>query len=194
MGRLIIVVACALASLAGPAATPAQAHSGVRSIEPADGSTLTTAPQAVRLTFTENVLAGTAQLRVTGPGGQVATEPVTQGPRVVGPLPRELTNGAYTVLWRVTSADGHPISGSFGFVLAVAGATSPTPSPSPAATSPSAAPAAAASPAASPVNPLDPASAADGLGSGAKILLALGAVLAGLAAVGGLWARSRRRP
>ncbi|MFZ0158349.1 MAG: copper resistance CopC family protein, partial [Kineosporiaceae bacterium] len=175
MGRLIIVVACALASLAGPAATPAQAHSGVRSIEPADGSTLTTAPQAVRLTFTENVLAGTAQLRVTGPGGQVATEPVTQGPRVVGPLPRELPNGAYTVLWRVTSADGHPISGSFGFVLAVAGATSPSPSPSPASTSSSAASAAASS-AASPVNPLDPASAADGLGSGAKTLLALGAV------------------
>ena len=194
MGRWVVVVVCAVISVTGVAATAAQAHSGVRSIEPADGSALTTAPDAVRLTYTENVLEGTAQLRVTGPIGPVPSQVTTSGPVVTGSLPTDLPNGAYTVLWRVTSADGHPISGSFRFTLVVPGATSVASSAASAAASPPASVAAAATtPAAeAPVDPLDPASATAGLGSGAKLLIGLGAVLAGLGAVAGVWARGRR--
>ena len=39
--------------------------------------------------------------------------------------------GAYTVEWRVTSADGHPISGSFSFTAEAAGAESSAPSLAP---------------------------------------------------------------
>ncbi len=184
LGRLLLIVLCALGSLTGLAAPAAQAHSGVRSFEPADGSALTTAPDAVRLTYTENVLEGTAQLRVTGPIGPVASRVTTSGPVVTGSLPADLPNGAYTVLWRVTSADGHPISGSFRFTLVVPGATSIAPGEPVVASSPAAG---------APVDPLDPASATAGLGSGAKLLIGLGAVLAGLGAVAGVWARGRRR-
>jgi copper resistance protein C len=52
--------------------------------------------------------------------------------------------GAYTVDWRVTSADGHPISGSFTFTAEAAAARVPStapslaPQPSPAPTAPTA--------------------------------------------------------
>ena len=48
-----------------------------------------------------------------------------RGTTVTQPLAGGLPAGAYTVEWRVTSADGHPLSGTFGFTVAQGAATQP---------------------------------------------------------------------
>ena len=57
-----------------------------------------------------------------GPGGDVASGP----PVLIDTTVRETLRagspaGHYTVRWRVTSADGHPVSGSFDFTATAAG-------------------------------------------------------------------------
>jgi methionine-rich copper-binding protein CopC len=125
----------------GLVAAPASAHDQLISTNPADGSTLATLPNQVTLTFGEVVLDtdGGTQVKVTDSSGKslnagattVKDNVVTQG--VTGHV-----TGPVTVLWRVISEDGHPVSGQFSFTVQGKGATvSPiptaTPSPSPSA-------------------------------------------------------------
>ena len=156
LSRLLVLVLLTLAAgvgLAGPAA----AHNVLTSSDPTDGSTLQTAPTTVRLTFDQPVQNFEPIVTVIGPDGQryesgtpqVDSTVVTAG---VGALP---VAGAYTIAYRIVSADGHPVQGEIKFELAEAAiappapATSPVPAPvesQPAATAPSVAPTAAASP------------------------------------------------
>ncbi|MBL8931447.1 MAG: copper resistance protein CopC [Kineosporiaceae bacterium] len=189
---LVAFLTCALFTLA----IPAQAHSGVRELEPADGSVLSTPPALIRITYTENVLKGTAQMRLTGPGGTTMLTVATDGPVASAPVPDAAGSGQFTVLWRVTSADGHPISGTFGYTV-LGGASTPagTAATSAAAVSPAASePAGGVSAGASPdvVSPLDPTAGTEGGGSTSRFVIAGAAVLAALAGIGGLWARNRR--
>lgn len=107
----------------------ASAHDQLTGTEPADGATLEQAPEELVLTFSGEIAQVGAQVLVTGPDG----EPVGDGePRVAGTeltqaLAADLPAGAYQVTWRVTSQDGHPISGTFGFeATAGAGGEEPT--------------------------------------------------------------------
>jgi methionine-rich copper-binding protein CopC len=117
-------------------ACPASAHNTLTSTNPADQAMVRSAPRAVVLTFDEPAIAKGSQVVVAGPSGQVQ-----QGqPRLVDNTITEDVQpgapaGAYTVAWRFTSANGHPVSGAFSF-SARAAATQPpiTPQPSPAAT------------------------------------------------------------
>jgi hypothetical protein len=89
----------------------------------------------VSATFNERLQTTFAAMTVVGPDGNVWStgEPAVQGAvvsigmRPLGPA------GAYTVNYRVTSADGHVVAGSWSFRLAVAGTG--TPGPAAAATS-----------------------------------------------------------
>lgn len=99
----------------GPAA-PAAAHSHLHHSDPADGSRTAAVPAGIRLVFSQDVLALGARLRVTGPAGDVADgRPAVAGTEVRQRLRPGAAAGRYTVLWRVTSADGHPLSGRFSF-------------------------------------------------------------------------------
>ncbi|MCC2333672.1 copper resistance CopC family protein [Cellulomonas wangsupingiae] len=120
-------------------ASPAAAHNTLRSTDPADGSTVATAPAQVTLTFDQPATELGTQVVVTGPDGAVLSAGAAQlvDASVVQPLVAELPAGTYTVDWRVTSADGHPLSGAFTFTAtdAVGGAVptadaAPTPEPS----------------------------------------------------------------
>lgn len=115
-----------LAGLLGPAA---QAHDALEGTDPADGSTLDVAPTQITLTFAETPLAVGTELAVTGPDGTAVQQGAVQvsGTQVIQPLATGLAAGAYTVDWRVTSADGHVVSGTFGFTLSAAAAPTPTP-------------------------------------------------------------------
>ena len=94
-------------------------------------------PQKVSATFNEQLQPQFAAMTVVGPDGnlwstgdpQVSGAVVSVGVRPLGPA------GTYTVNYRVTSADGHVVSGSWSFRLTVAGTG--TPGPPAAATSPS---------------------------------------------------------
>jgi methionine-rich copper-binding protein CopC len=143
LGHAAAVVAAGLLLIlvtAGPAA----AHNRLASSDPADGVTVARTPTAVVLTFDEPAVALGSQVVVTGPAGPAgrgALELVDNTVRQ--PLAGGAPAGHYTVEWRVTSADGHPVSGSFAFTTEAAGAGQPEPGAQPA-------PAAAATPAAWP--------------------------------------------
>lgn len=116
---LVLATATALASLllvlSGGAAA---AHTGLRSSAPADGETLTVAPDAVTLTFATAVSSEFAQVAVTGPDGESVTSgnPTIDGSVVSQSIAAE-GDGGYVVAYRVVSNDGHPVSGQLTFTL-----------------------------------------------------------------------------
>jgi methionine-rich copper-binding protein CopC len=96
--------------------TVAQAHDVLERTTPADGTTVDRLPGAVVLTFSEKPLDIGTQVVVTGPSGNVASgSPTIDGRDVTQALAPTAPAGDYTVTYRVTSDDGHPVSGSFSF-------------------------------------------------------------------------------
>lgn len=95
----------------------AVAHDELLSSDPADGSTVE-APEELVLTFSGEIAQVGAQLQITGgAGGEVADgDPEVRGTDLVQPL-TDVGPGDYEVVWRVTSSDGHPISGEFTFTV-----------------------------------------------------------------------------
>lgn len=136
-------VPTALLLAAGVTLAPsAAAHNPPPSPDPADGATVATAPAEVVLTFTDVVLDVGAAIAVTGPDGTDLSDgpPVVDDTVVTQPLRPERPAGDYQIDWRVTSADGHPVDGTFTFTAtdAVGVAEEPsapaTPAPSKATT------------------------------------------------------------
>ena len=117
----------ALPALAG--APVAGAHTVLLSSDPPADSTLATPPTTVSATFNEDLQPTFAAMTVVGPDGNLwsSGQPelhgavASVGVRPLGPA------GRYTVNYRVTSADGHVISGSWSFTMTVTGAGTPGP-------------------------------------------------------------------
>jgi copper resistance protein C len=131
--RVLVALLAATALLLAPAA--ASAHDTLSESSPSDGD-VGPSPEQVVLTFTGDVGSIGTAVEVTGPQGTAgAGEPVVEGRTVTVPLAPDLPAGDYTVSWRVTSADGHPISGEFGFGVEAEEATEPTTEPTSAPTS-----------------------------------------------------------
>ena len=188
-----VVTAAAVTLLA--TAVPASAHDVLRSTNPADGAVVDRLPDRVVLTFGEPALAIGTEVVVTGPAGPVSDGPPQLVDAEVRQPVRAGPAGRYTVLWRVTSADGHPVSGTFAFTTQQGSAASPTTTTGTTTTgtttptSASGTTPAATSPSASATSTAATTQAA-GL-SGA----ALAALVVGVVALGalGLWAFRRRR-
>ncbi|HEY7225178.1 MAG TPA: copper resistance CopC family protein [Micromonosporaceae bacterium] len=128
-----LVVAVAVVVL-----TPAQAlaHSALLGTDPADGAVVTAPIGEVVLTFNELVHQQFSTIVVTGPGGASYGDGPLQviDTKVHQPV-WPLHSGTYRVAWRVISADGHPVSGEFGFQVTLPPSLEPTadpPSPAPA--------------------------------------------------------------
>jgi methionine-rich copper-binding protein CopC len=113
----------------GLAAAPASAHDELLGTDPADGATVDIAPAQVVLTFAEPAVELGTQVLVAGPDGATASEGPVQlvDATVVQALAATRPAGQYHVDWRVTSQDGHVVSGSFAFTAT--SATAPTASP-----------------------------------------------------------------
>ncbi|MGH3086899.1 MAG: copper resistance CopC family protein [Rubrobacteraceae bacterium] len=98
---------------------PAFAHASLVEAEPADGASLERAPEEVRLAFNEPVEAAFSPVEVYGSGGgRVDLDDARVDPddaRVVVVGLEDLSEGAYTVEWRVTSVDGHVVDGKYKF-------------------------------------------------------------------------------
>jgi copper transport protein len=122
-GAVVVVAAAALA-LPGTASAHAQL---VRST-PADRAVLASAPADAAFVFDDAVTAASGMRAVrNGRGSVLAGKPrVVRGRTLVVPL-QHLSDGDYTVLWRVVSDDGHLISGVIAFAVG-AGRAPPTPS------------------------------------------------------------------
>ncbi|WP_166380680.1 copper resistance CopC family protein [Catellatospora methionotrophica] len=129
--RLARVLAAAAAAAAAAAVVllpaPAQAHDDLTSAAPAQGSTVTSAPQQVALTFAGPVKKTYVTVAVTGPGGdtfQTGQPSVTD--RVVTQALKPATSGEYFVAYQVISSDGHPITGRVQFTVALPGDPAPS--------------------------------------------------------------------
>lgn len=135
MNRLVAMVilafALAVAGLAG--AGTASAHATRIATDPVENIALTEAPPKVSAMFSEALSPEFAAMTVVGPDGnlwstgepQVDGAVISVGVRPLGPA------GTYTVNYRVTSADGHAVTGSWSFSLTAAGTGTPGPSASP---------------------------------------------------------------
>jgi copper resistance protein C len=116
---LLVGSLVALVSLVVLGQAPAHAHNALRSTTPADGASVQASPDAVVLTFDQAVLGIGAGVRVAGPDGDVQNG----APQLVDETLRQPLRaaaspaGEYTVTWRVTSADGHPIDGEFTYTV-----------------------------------------------------------------------------
>ena len=155
--------------LAMASAVPAAAHNVLTGSSPARGAVEVSVPGAVVLTFDQPVIGLGTRIVVTGPTGAVQQgQPRLVDNTVTQPLQPASAAGTYTVDWRVTSVDGHPISGTYTFTATEPGGGAP----------------------------VDPAAPADSddyrLPRGVLLALAAGAALL-LLPLGILWWRRRHR-
>ncbi|WP_033327454.1 copper resistance CopC family protein [Streptomyces yerevanensis] len=127
--RTLVAPAAALAILAGPA-PQAAAHTELDTSSPGADATLAGLPPRVTLSFSDAMTQKYAKVAVTGPDGASAAtaEPQITGKTVTLPLDTAAPAGRYTVGYRVVSADGHPVSGSYTFTVKETGSPSPSPS------------------------------------------------------------------
>ncbi|APA94768.1 copper resistance CopC family protein [Nocardia seriolae] len=107
----------------------ANAHSAPLSSSPDNGASIDTSPATVSITFNEDLQPAYPSMTVTGPDHNLWSKGQTKvnGPTVsievgeLGPV------GEYTIAYRVTSADGHPVSGKRTFTLTKPGNGTPGP-------------------------------------------------------------------
>ncbi|MDQ4131684.1 MAG: copper resistance protein CopC, partial [Actinomycetota bacterium] len=109
----------------GLAPRPAFAHAALLASEPLDGSTVETAPTAVRLSFSEGPEPSLSSIRVVDETGAVhqggPVQPAPGGGHTLEVPLRPLGQGSYTVVWRTVSrVDGHPTAGVLTFGVGVA--------------------------------------------------------------------------
>ena len=116
MKRLQVTLCClALAALAVPAV--ASAHATLKQTVPAFAKRVARSPAFVELRFDQSVKALPNAITVYTAKGVIVSGPARDGSdqRIVTAPVRHLGRGAYTVRWRVVSADSHVVSGVFTF-------------------------------------------------------------------------------
>ncbi|MDO3395648.1 copper resistance protein CopC [Nocardioides sp. SOB44] len=129
---------------------PAAAHTDLLSVNPADGDRLETSPNALTLTFTEDMSAGLSTITARVGNGKTMNLDVTSGAsptELVATVPEARSSNEssssdstrWRVSYRVVSRDGHPVTGSYTFtVRSPATPEVPTASESTTATGPAA--------------------------------------------------------
>lgn len=122
----------ALALLVGPTiAAPAVAHDQLLESDPAPGEVLDVSPEAITLTFSADILELSSQVVVTDAAGRVVLDSPGEivGPTLIATVEQPFDAGHLLVTWRVVSSDGHPIDGTFAFVVLPAPETPGSPEP-----------------------------------------------------------------
>ena len=104
---------------------PALAHATLLQATPAGGARLGESPEQVRLRFNEPVDAEFDPLKVyDAEGERVDKDDARVDPNDARDLVeglKDLPKGSYKVEWRVTSIDGHVVSGEYGFSVTGSG-------------------------------------------------------------------------
>ncbi|UQX89521.1 copper resistance protein CopC/CopD [Jatrophihabitans telluris] len=132
-GLLCAALVAGLFLLMVAAAPGAFAHAVLESSDPAPGSVIAPGrPQAtIELGFDEPVEVSLGAIQVVAGDGKRVDEGTVEHPagaanRVSVRLRPGLAEGSYLVLWRVVSADSHPVHGSFTFALGHPGTVAST--------------------------------------------------------------------
>lgn len=101
------------------AASPAAAHARLVSATPAANATVT-APRTISLTFSERSVPAFSGFDVVNAAGEtiaLRTSVSEDGKTLTGTLARPLAAGRYSIQWRIASADGHRMTGSYAFTV-----------------------------------------------------------------------------
>src|SRR4051812_23922768 len=116
--RLVFLVFFALRGLSST--PPAAVHATLISSEPAADSHLAASPARVRLVFSEPIEGNLARVTLVPGSGAPLLLRTAADPRdvhaVIAPVD-SLATGQYRVQWRVVSADGHAVDGSYLFAV-----------------------------------------------------------------------------
>lgn len=124
-----LLAAGAVTVLSTVVAAPAAAHDELAAVSPEPGAVLETAPDAVELSFTGEILDMGHEVLVTDSEGRsVGQGPVElDGTQVIQPLEETgAEDETYRVVWRVVSSDGHPIEGTFTYEVGEGSVTEPS--------------------------------------------------------------------
>lgn len=116
LGALIAVLTGFMLMLSS---APALAHDKLVGQDPVDGEVFETVPEKIVLRFNNKPLdigEAATVVNVTNASGELVGDgnPEVSGTEVHQAL-GELPDGAYRVIWRVVSSDGHAITGVFAF-------------------------------------------------------------------------------
>lgn len=122
--RALIGSAC-VATLAAASLTlgavSASAHSNLIDTNPGEGEIVAELPEEVVMTFSDGVQDGYTEVAVQYDGATMEVgDPVTDGDTVtqpLAPLPADQATVDATVSFRIVSADGHPVDGTFTFTI-----------------------------------------------------------------------------
>ncbi len=95
---------------------PASAHASLVGSDPADGTTISSAPSAITFTFSESI-GSPAYIAVIAPSGSKVDVGDVRAidNKVTATVPDVDQKGRYTASYRVVSADGHPVEGTIHF-------------------------------------------------------------------------------
>lgn len=116
--RTMLVVLAALLSCAMLTPGEARAHAGLRTSVPARDTTVSEAPNDVVLTFSAPVVVGTGGIQVFAPDGRrvdVEDAEPERGSRVTQRVNGASDTGTYGISYRVSSEDGHVVTGVVSF-------------------------------------------------------------------------------
>ena len=122
VGTLSAAVAPVVPTVPAVRVAPARFHTKLVKSAPAANDTLATAPTAISLWFNEAVDLKVTTVKVAGASGAVKTGALTRDAKlkdapVVAAISSALAAGKYTVSWSVAGDDGHPVKGTFEFVV-----------------------------------------------------------------------------
>ena len=97
----------------------ALAHGKLESAVPASGSTVDVAPDALRLSFNEDLEPTFSSVKVSDASGAAVTKEKARvdasNPRAMTVAVPRLASGTYTVQWAVMTADSHKTKGTYTF-------------------------------------------------------------------------------
>ena len=87
---------------------------------PAANATVATAPDSIRLVFSQTPELKVTSVKVTGPGSAAVTlAPLASADSatVVAAVTGKMPAGGYSVTWRTMARDGHVARGTFAFTV-----------------------------------------------------------------------------
>ncbi|WP_298039318.1 copper resistance CopC family protein [uncultured Microbacterium sp.] len=126
-----VLLAAALLLFSAP--SPAAAHDALIGSSPDADSSVETLPAEISLSFSAALIGGegSTQIVVLDESGTSVSdgEATIDGAIVTQQLASEASAGAYRVLWKVVSSDGHPTSGEFSFTVEQSTIVEPTAEP-----------------------------------------------------------------
>ena len=96
----------------------ALAHTGLESSTPTNGEILNEELQQITLTFETKVEQGSTFQLQNSNGESISVENLSLSEnQLVGGLSDPLTNGEYTVNWKIIGSDGHAVEGEYSFTV-----------------------------------------------------------------------------